>query len=107
MTETFRQQQDRLFRDRVERQREIDRDAAEYERQQADRRELARIEEQRAELEEHLRERGTRYVDATGAQPTEATLARWRDEWADNREREHRAEAEERIERAAANDDVF
>lgn len=64
------------------------------------RREAARIAGQRQELEEHLTERGRRYVENTGTQPTETTLAAWRDEWTDAHEREHEADNRRRYETA-------
>ncbi len=86
-------------RQRVEERRER------YERDEAERAELARIEGQRKELEEHLTERGRRYIDATGSRPTEATLAGWRDEYAAAQEREHEAERQRRVE--ATKNQVF
>ena len=107
MTETFREQQDRLFRERVEREAETKRKAAEYEQQQADRRELARIEADRAELEAHLRRRGERFVEVTGEQPSRSVLEGWRDEFASKKVAAEEAEREQRYERAAANDGIF
>lgn len=107
MTETFREQQDRIFRERVQQQAETTRKAAEYEQQQADAAELRRVEGQRQKLEQHLKERGTRYVDATGSQPSSATLATWRDEYASDRERQHQADRRQRYDQAAANDNIF
>jgi hypothetical protein len=93
--------------ERVKAMAEIDRKAAEYEQNERDKAELARVQGQRAELEEHLTERGRRYIDATGSRPTEATLATWRDEYASEREREHQADNRRRHDEAAARDSIF
>ena len=100
MTETFREQQDRMFRERVQEQAEIKRKAAEYEQQQRDAAELARIQGQRAELERHLTERGTRYLEQTGSQPSADLVATWTDEYATEREREQQADERRRYEDA-------
>lgn len=107
MTETFRQQQDRLFNERVQREADIKRRREEWERNEEAKKELARIEGQRAELERHLTERGMRYLERTGAQPSADLVATWTDEYAAGREREHQAEREQRFEQAAANDGIF
>ena len=92
--------------ERVKKMAEIDRKAAEYEQQQRDAAELRRVENQRQELERHLTERGRRYVENTGAVPSEVTVAGWRDEWAAEKEAEHEAERQKRYD-AAADDGIF
>ena len=93
--------------ERVKKMAEIDRKAAEYEQHQRDKAERRRVEARRQELERHLTERGRRYVENTGAVPSEATVAGWRDEWAAEHEAEHEAERQKRYDVAAADDGIF
>lgn len=86
--------------ERAKKMQELEAQERDFVASQEMRREAARIEGQRRDLERHLTERGRRYVENTGAQPTEATLAAWRDEWTDAREREHEADNRRRYEAA-------
>lgn len=87
--------------------RRIEQERQNHEQQQANRREQARIERQQAETEKHLAERGRRYLEATGAEPSEATVAAWRDEYTDIKEAEHQEEQRQRHEAAVRESRIF
>ncbi len=93
--------------ERVQKMQELEAQEKDFEASQRMRREAAGIEGQRQEMERHVTERGKRYLENTGAVPTQTQVAAWRDEHADQREAEHQADNRRRYDEAAARDSIF